>query len=245
MNTRQDIIQRGLAAVLTHSGSGRVNALEIGCMFRKTEGLSTLEISRFVRKEAVSGRFCSIEYDPDHVQTATELLRELDPAALGFVEFMRGHSLATLPMALERLGEVDFVFLDGGAHPEVCLRELELVLPRLSRRGLIVVDDLQEIAPSAAYPLPRPFGKGTLILPFLVIHEYLRSRELYQDRNDQFSEGRAGVPDSELIGAFGIGMDRLLGSLAYQGRVQEQVVGNDGGADEARESEERGATVSR
>ncbi|TDJ01405.1 MAG: glycosyltransferase [Deltaproteobacteria bacterium] len=216
MNTRQDIIQRGLGAVLTHSSSGRVNALEIGCMFRKAEGLSTLEISRFVRKEAVSGRFCSIEYDPEHVQAATELLRELDPAALGFVEFMRGHSLATLPIALERLAEVDFVFLDGGAHPEVCLRELELVLPRLSRRGLIVVDDLQEIAPSAAYPLPRPFGKGTLILPFLVIHEYLRSRELYQDRNNQFSEGRESVPDSELIGAFGNGMDRLLGSLAYR-----------------------------
>ena len=80
MNTRQETIRRALEAVLIHSGSGRVNALEIGCMFRKTEGLSTLEISRFVRKEADSGRFCSIEYDPEHLQAATDLLREMDPA---------------------------------------------------------------------------------------------------------------------------------------------------------------------
>ncbi len=45
MNTRQDIIQRGLGAVVTHSGSGRVDALETGRMFRKAGGLSTREIS--------------------------------------------------------------------------------------------------------------------------------------------------------------------------------------------------------
>jgi hypothetical protein len=79
------------------------------------------------------------------------------------------------------------------------------------------VDDLQEIAPSAAYPLPRPFGKGTLILPFLVINEYLRQREVYRDRNNQFTEGREGVPDSELIReAVSLGMHQRFGSFGYR-----------------------------
>jgi hypothetical protein len=124
--------------------------------------------------------------------------------------------LKRLPEALESLHTVDLAFLDGGAHPEVCLQEFELVLSKLSPCGLIVVDDAQNLPPSELYPLPRPFGKGTLILPFLVISEYVAERELYRDRNNQFAATDEGVPDSRILSHAGIdGIQHVIGGVTY------------------------------
>jgi len=69
------------------------------------------------------------------------------------------------------------VFIDGGAQPEVCLEEFELVAERLNPNGLIIVDDVQSMEPTTAFDSSRQYGKGTLIYPLLIIGEYLRYRQ--------------------------------------------------------------------
>ena len=152
-------------------------------MFKEDEGLSTLLLAQSIKAARRGGRLISIEYDKTHVDAAQRILERREPDLLDVVEFRVGHSLALLPAALDELGSIDLASLDGGAHPEVCLQEFELVSTRLSSEGLILVDDLQELRPSAAYSLPRPLGKGTLILPMLLIKQYLDHRAEFTDAN--------------------------------------------------------------
>ena len=197
MNLRQQIIPMALRAVAPDGDTEPVRALEVGCMFAENEGLSTYHIARCVRQRPGSA-FISIEYDADHAQSAQVMLRRMDPGLDHCVDLRVGHSLVELPPALETLGQVDFALLDGGAHPEVCLQEFELVLNHLSERGLVLVDDLQALAPSVMYPAARPFGKGTLILPVLILRDYASTRDQYRSRN--LAPGTTdGTPDSTLV----------------------------------------------
>lgn len=198
-NLRASVIDLALEIVSQSSTSNGINAIEIGCMFKNNEGFSTYRIARFVKDSGKQHRFISIEYNPEHVDAAKLMLLEIDPNSLSGVDFLCGHSLSMLPKAFEQMPSLDVALLDGGTHPEVCLQEFEMVLERLSRNGLIIIDDLQQIGPSPAYPVPRPFGKGTLIIPYLAIAEYLKVRGHYRDRNNQFSAESEGIPDSQLL----------------------------------------------
>jgi predicted O-methyltransferase YrrM len=180
---RGALIEAGLETVLATSGSARFHALEVGCMFKQDEGRSTQRIAAFLDSHRVASRFVSIDADPAHIKSARALLAGHAPATREPPDFVLGRSLECLPAVLGELRPLHFALLDGGAHPEVCLQELELALAALADGGLVLVDDLQELAPTAAYGPPRPFGKGTLILPFLVIAEYLRQRPRYLDAN--------------------------------------------------------------
>lgn len=210
-NLRASVINLCLEMVSQSSASNRINAVEIGCMYQNIEGFSTYQIARFMNDSGKPHRFISIEYDPEHVDAAKLMLLEIAADLLSEVDFLCGHSLSMLPKAFEQMPSLDFALLDGGAHPEVCLQEFEMVLERLSRNGLIIIDDLQQIGPSPAYPVPRPFGKGTLILPYLAIAEYLKVRHNYRDRNNQFSTESEGIPDSQLLKH--TPSERLLGLL--------------------------------
>jgi hypothetical protein len=162
-------------------------------MFKPQQGISTYLIPSYLRSTGRDASFVSIEKDKTHVEAATRMIDEVDPTLNDHIEFMQGHSLEMLPRAIEQLPSIDFALLDGGAHPEVCLQEFEMVLGRLSDSGLIMVDDSQEMEPSEAYPVPRPFGKATLILPFLAISEYLRVRNRYLSRSGSVA------PDSSIL----------------------------------------------
>jgi predicted O-methyltransferase YrrM len=175
---RAMIIDLAMETVSAFSTSERFNALEVGCMFKTTEGLSTYRIARFIDRWEGRKQFFSIDYEPEHISACERTLTEINAGLLSEVKFVCGHSLAMLPAVLENMGTVDFALLDGGAEPGCCLREFELVGQHLSDGGLVVVDDLQDMKPTGAYPFPRPFGKGTLILPYLIIAEYLKTRDL-------------------------------------------------------------------
>jgi predicted O-methyltransferase YrrM len=218
LNFREQVLVNALGLVEKTRSSESFYAIEIGCMFKTDEGLSTYRIADFIRKnKAVDKLFVSIEYDPGHVEAAQQMIRQMAPDLLDTIDFSCGHSLKVLPAVLGNIPHVDFAFLDGGAHPEVCLQEFELVLSRLSPEGVVVVDDVQELGPSELYPVQRPFGKGTLILPYLVIAEYLAGREQYRDRNNQFSSADEGVPDAETLSLTDVrGMLQLLGSRGYR-----------------------------
>ena len=165
MHARDQIIDLGLETVSTYSASDRLNALEVGCMFKTNEGFSTYRIAHFIQQHRGQRRFISIDSDSEHIDACKQMMGDFAPALLSEVKFLRGHSLEMLPEALNEMQSVDFALLDGGASPECCLREFELVVQRLSENGLFLIDDLQDMAPTEAYPFPRMFGKGTLILP--------------------------------------------------------------------------------
>jgi hypothetical protein len=120
------------------------------------------------------------------------------PELSDYVEYYHGHSLAMLPQALNRLGTVHFVSLDGGAHPEVCLVEFELVQSHLAPAGVILVDDVHQLEVTQHYALPRPMGKATLILPMLTLQNYLQHRPEFLHANTAPGYD-VGVPDSAFL----------------------------------------------
>jgi hypothetical protein len=191
-------------------------------MFRTNEGLSTYLVSRFVKQLTGQKSFISIEYDPEHIQLCKQILGGFDSALLSEVQFLCGNSLEMLPKALEQMQSVNFALLDGGAAPECCLREFELVIQKLSKNGLIVIDDLQDMAATPAYPFPRPFGKATLILPYLVVAEYLR---IHDERNAQnkFDSGLVADSSSSTLARF---LKPLNYNIVSQGNHKMMLVGN-------------------
>jgi len=215
-NFRTTIIDLGLETVSTHSAPDRLNALEVGCMFKTNEGLSTYRIAHFIQQLRGQRRFISIDSDSEHIDACKQMLCDFAPALLSEVKFLCGNSLEMLPKALNEMQSVDFALLDGGAGPECCLREFELVAQSLSENGLVIIDDLQDMEPTEAYPFPRLFGKGTLILPYMVIAEYMKVRDISRSKKGNFSADPtkasssyliAQTPSSELL--------KLLGNLRY------------------------------
>ena len=174
MNFRSDNILRLLELVKQNAKSDRFNLVEVGCMFKEDEGLSTYIIAKFIKDNNLKGRFVSIELDPQHVDAAKSLLKKYDESLLELVEFRSGDSLGILPDLLKGMGEVHFALLDGGAQPEVCLKEFELTAQSMSASGACLIDDLVKLKPTEYYSGDRPFGKGTLIYPVLIIADYLK-----------------------------------------------------------------------
>ena len=165
-------------------------ALEIGCMFKRDEGLSTLQIVRHITSLHPDSRLLSIEFNPEHIEKCKEIFRSEEESLLGNVDFHQGHSAELLPKVLEDIDSVDFALIDGGGHPEVNLEEYEIILQKMSDIGILVVDDAHEFDFTKAYPHTRAFGKASLILPLLMLEDYLGHR---------VSEGTGYVPRSELI----------------------------------------------
>lgn len=229
---RAIVIDFAMEAVLQNSLFGRFNALEVGCMFKGNEGLSTYRIADFVSRCKGRKQFVSIDYEPRHIGACKDMLCELDARLLSEVQFVCGHSLTKLTPVLERMGTVDFVELDGGAEPGCCLREFELVASYLSDNSLIIVDDLQDMKPTPAYPFPRPFGKATLILPCLVIAEYQKVSNIRIGKHENDGPAVKGF-DSEFV-AHSSQCEMLvsLGELKYtivsEGNHKLLVVGRSG-----------------
>ncbi|UCC22858.1 MAG: class I SAM-dependent methyltransferase, partial [Planctomycetota bacterium] len=210
LGIRAVVIDMAMVAVLQCSTSGQFNALEVGCMFKGNEGLSTYRIADFVSRCNGIKQFVSIDYEPEHISACKNMLCEIDARLLSEVQFVCGYSLAKLAPILEKMGMVDFVVLDGGAEPACCLGEFELAASRLADNGLVVVDDLQDMKPTPAYPYPRPFGKATLILPCLVTAEYLKISNLKTGKRESYGPAIKDF-DSEFVAHSS--HCKLLGSL--------------------------------
>jgi hypothetical protein len=191
MNLREHYINNILDSIIQSEVPGKLNIIEIGCMFKEDEGLSTYNIARLISRTKENTRFVSIDYDSAHIDSARLLLKKYDGSLIEKIEFKNGDSLKVLPQLLEEMNKVHFAFIDGGGHPEVCLKEFELIIKHLSSNGVCLVDDLQELKPTNNYGALRPFGKGTLIYPFLVISDYLKYRQVNKPAGQQY--------ESELI----------------------------------------------
>lgn len=85
-----------------------------------------------------SAKFVTLEGCADFAQVARANLEILE---LKNVEVVTGEFDKTLPMALENLQKLDFVFLDGNHRPEPTLRYFETCLPFSHEKTVFVFDD--------------------------------------------------------------------------------------------------------
>ena len=158
------------------------NCIEIGSAIGKNEGCSTHTIGSHALKHG--GKMASVEFEEGIIRKSRVLISSKIAELKEFVTYYQGHSLEQLPLALSDLGTVDFAFIDGGGHPEVNLQEFELISACLSERGIIVIDDAEPVKLTKNYPLPRPFGKATLIYPALMLAKQCSAGKPYKSRNN-------------------------------------------------------------
>jgi predicted O-methyltransferase YrrM len=110
---------------------GARTVLELGAL----GGYSTIWLARAVPDD---GRVVSLEANAQHAEVARANVAQAGLA--GVVDVRVGPALETLPkLTSEGAGPFDLVFLDADKPNYV--RYYEAVLPRLSERGLIVVDN--------------------------------------------------------------------------------------------------------
>jgi len=147
--------------------------LEIGTCFKEDEGLSTYVAARFLAEAGQAGRVFSHEMKPEHIAASKEIVRRYDSTLLDRITWVEGNSAFTVPQTLAQLDEVNLAFIDGGGHPLYNLFEFQVLWEKLSPGGLILVDDCNYLPPSPAYQGRRDYGKAQLILPFLMLQEYL------------------------------------------------------------------------
>jgi Methyltransferase domain len=198
MDFRTKAIIRSLEYVSNIYSETSINLIEIGCMFKEDEGLSTYKMAEFIEKRPKGGKLISIEYNQENIKACKEIFNRLNRELINLVEFHHGHSLSVLPKVLDDLHYVHYFNLDGGAHPEVCINEFEMVKEFLAPEGVILIDDACSINPSRKYYLPRPLGKATLIFPMLIIENYLLNRKSFRNANS-ISDDAASIPNSKFI----------------------------------------------
>jgi predicted O-methyltransferase YrrM len=198
MNLRSRAIRTALEHASKAYGDEPLNVVEVGSMYNENEGLSTYIIADFLAAGPWKGRFISIDCDPAHIDACKAIIRKRNAALIEMVEFREGHSLSLLPQVLAELGTVHFALLDGGEHPEVCLAEFELVVKHLAPEGALLIDDAQPIPRKRDYALQRPLGKVNLILPMLLIEEYLRHRREVRAAGSDTGDSTT-VPDAHFL----------------------------------------------
>lgn len=147
--------------------------LEIGTCFKEDEGMSTYVAAQFLEEQNLPGHVYSLELDPDHIASAKQIVEKYNNSLLNKITWVQGNSAQTIPATLAKMSTVDLAFVDGGGHPLFNLFEFQLLWDKLSENGLILIDDCNYLPPSPAYEGRRDYGKAQLILPFLMLMEYI------------------------------------------------------------------------
>ena len=162
------ILQSQLSFLLDAYPNVKLNVIEIGCMFSETEKLSTLAIAEFLKNSNRKFNFVSIDIDAAHINRAKAILCDVDKTLIDAVAFIEGNSLKVLPELLKSMKALHLVLLDGSGDPELNLKEYGIIQEKLLEKSVVVIDDIWDMPPTVNYSRPRPFGKGTAILPELV-----------------------------------------------------------------------------
>lgn len=216
-NLRSRAIRLSLERVSDSYRDEPLRLVEVGSMYNEEQGLSTYVIADFLANRPKGGKFVSVDLDQDHIKASSAIIQRHNPALMRWVEYRHGHSLRVLPKLLAEFGTVHVALLDGSEHPEVCLVEFEETLKHLASDGVILVDDAQPIPVSQEYPLPRPLGKLTLILPMLIVGNYLRNRGTVRASASDVGDPST-VPDAAFIKQLdGLPVDAVGASFCVMG----------------------------
>lgn len=182
---RENVIDRVLTHVtgkLASEGRDDLVCAEVGTAFGEEQGSSTLRLAMAVRQAGPAARLWSIDNDQSHIDQACAILERKGIGEDERIIFHKDIGRNGLRQAVTATSHFDFVYLDGGANPEHNLDEFLVAHAHLREGGVILIDDAHSMAQTPAYPLPRPFGKATLILPYLIIGEYINSpRQILTD----------------------------------------------------------------
>lgn len=177
---RENVIDKVLAHVsrqLAAKGQNDLICAEVGTAFSEDQGSSTLRFAQAVAAGGEGGRLWSIDNNPTHLEQSAAILERAGIQHDSRIIFCQDFGRTGLRRAVEATPHFDLVYLDGGGHPEHNLDEFQVAYAHLREGGVILVDDAQIMQPTPAYGLSRPFGKSTLILPYLIIAEYLNSSQ--------------------------------------------------------------------
>jgi predicted O-methyltransferase YrrM len=102
-------------------------------------GCSTIVLAQAVKDSVGGGHVHSVDISPEFLDKADANLR--DAGLRAYVTLHQGDSLAVLPGILQSVDEVRIAFLDGAHDQDQAVGEFELILPKLSRTGLILFDN--------------------------------------------------------------------------------------------------------
>lgn len=86
-----------------------------------------------------SAPFITLEGSPSLSKIAQEQFSKL---LLKNVKILEGDFSSTLPKAIQQLGKVHFVFIDGDHRKEALINYIQQLLPYLAKDATIVVDDI-------------------------------------------------------------------------------------------------------
>jgi precorrin-6B methylase 2 len=111
-------------------------------------GCSTIILAQALKDSVAGGHVHTIEIEPDFVDKADFNLRQAGVRDL--VTLHQGDSLAVLPRVLASAAQVDAAFLDGAHMHDHCVAEFELVLPKLTATGLVLLDNTYGICEGEA-----------------------------------------------------------------------------------------------
>ncbi len=107
-------------------------AIEIGT----SVGISTL----YQASGLTHGNLFALEGNPDSVKIARHNAEKLE---FDHIQFIEGEFDKSLPMLLEQLPGVDYVFFDGNHTMEATLRYFELCLQKAHQGSIFIFDDIR------------------------------------------------------------------------------------------------------
>lgn len=135
-------------------------------------GSSTMVLASALRAAPVEGVVHTIEIEPENAAIARERFQRagLDDLIVSHI----GDSRQVLAGLVPSLDEISVAFLDGGHTYDLVKAEFEMVLPKLSRRGIVMFDNTYEIAGPGEDPrvngflkwLPGAHGGNLVNLPY-------------------------------------------------------------------------------
>lgn len=107
------------------------NVLEIGTAM----GISTMYIARAApQSHILTMEGCAV--------TAEKANENFEAAGLNNIEMILGNFDHTLHESLEKIGKLDFVFIDGNHRREPTLEYFNMMLPQLHAGSVLIIDDI-------------------------------------------------------------------------------------------------------
>jgi predicted O-methyltransferase YrrM len=128
------------------SSTRRRHALRLHHLARHTKALSILELgtslgitTAYLATSSEDTRVISLEGCPELCRIARTNLSRL---GIGNVEIMQGEFTKSLPVAIEYMGCIDLVYIDGDHRKDSVIRNFEMVLPFLHNDSVVILDDI-------------------------------------------------------------------------------------------------------
>jgi predicted O-methyltransferase YrrM len=107
------------------------NIIELGTCL----GITTI----YLQKAAPGAKVYTLEGCPETSRIANETFTK---AGLNDIDLITGNFNETLPAVIDKLAELDFVFVDGNHQKDATLKYFDWCLPKVHENSLLIFDDI-------------------------------------------------------------------------------------------------------